>query len=121
MEYLSKDNLRILLSRQLSVTLFCSTLISTVAPLLLDHLNRDSPWITSTNRQGSPLPTVSASYVYLCLLVLDCAVEMMELESAKHTEHVQDLMRTEHVQDLEGHYHEEKSDDKVSMYKSIIR
>ena len=129
MEQLSKDNLRTLQSNQLSVALFCSSLISAVAPLLLGHLNRDFPWLTSTNKPGSSLTTVSASFVYKCLLLLESVVEIMELEWAAHTEHVQTiehtghvqtLEHTEHVQDPRGRDVVEDSDIKVSSYLIII-
>lgn len=67
-------------SDQLSVQLFCSSLLTFVAPLLLGCLNRDFPVQAGGNEQGSSPPGGVARHVSACLQLVECAVDLMECD-----------------------------------------
>jgi len=48
----------------------------------MDHLNRDFPWASTSSGTSRELsfPVVAATFVGKCLLLLEAAVDMLELE-----------------------------------------
>ena len=68
---------------QYSVSSFCSSVISNVAPILVDHLDRDFPWASSSssgNTRELSLPVFAAGFAGKCLQLLEVAMDMLELE-----------------------------------------
>ena len=65
-------------SNQLTIGQFSSSIISFIAPLVIDYIDRDFPWLI--NDKGSAPYRTSALYIGICLQLLECAVQLLELE-----------------------------------------
>ena len=91
MEYLSQEEVDALHASQYSVPSFSSSLMTTVAPILLDHLNRDFPWAVPAGKQRPSFPVVAATFANKCLMLLEAAVDITELVyTGCQNEHVQE-------------------------------
>ena len=77
MEFLPREEFDALQRNQFTVLSFASSVISTISPILLDHLNRDFPWTTPTDNRKISIPLVAAAFVNQCLLLLDMAVNLI--------------------------------------------
>lgn len=80
MEYMPGDMLYRLQSNQLSVGGFASALISSGGQLLLACLDKDASCPPSD--QGGPLASSVSVCVLVCLQLVECAVELVECDSA---------------------------------------
>ena len=83
MEFLPREEFDALQRNQFTVLSFASSVISTISPILLDHLNRDFPWTTPTDNRKISIPLVAAAFVNQCLLLVDMAVNLIELDSVR--------------------------------------